>query len=502
MNPDPITVETDISELATVASERRSSSWDIRNAPRNYISLVALQAGSAFFSFAAVWVITHYLGSEGYGGVIAIIAASQVAQVVIGWTAIAVVRFGVDEFIETEKIARAFWVRSIVLTVNLALVLATSGLWFPPLAVWLKLPPGARWMVLFHLGAIAFWVHVQYGLQAVKMPLVQGFLLLVERILIFVGLLGLLAVNSMTGQNAVWCYIAIPMLMIVVGMFRLRHFIWARFDVGTEFIKTIVLYSLPLAPMAAVGYFSGSYLDAIFVSDMLSTRDLGIYSVATQMNGILTQLPTLANSLLIPLFITINKEGGTGRINRFFVDVLPSATLVWAIVCLGVGFAGNMAIPAVFGTEFTGAVVPLWILLVSSSISVPILIGYSALSHAISATYVSMYAAIVAGISNVVFDLILIPRFGLIGCALATVISILMSVFTFIVLLRYAAKTAIPLSWLPISFLPTAIGVVIVTVTNSAVGGLVIGLTVAVILALSFSGSIRRSYDFARNISG
>ncbi len=150
------------------ASKRRDSSWDIRNAPRNYISLVLFQVGSALFSFGAVWLITRHLGSEGYGGIIAIIAASQVAQILVNWTSVAVVRFGVDEFIETEKIARTFWLIFLVLAANLIIVAALSSFWFPPLADWLKLRPESFWLVMTHFTVTALWIHVQMSLQGAK----------------------------------------------------------------------------------------------------------------------------------------------------------------------------------------------------------------------------------------------------------------------------------------------------------------------------------------------
>jgi O-antigen/teichoic acid export membrane protein len=103
------------------ASERQSSDWDVKNAPKNYISLVFSQGGSVIFAFASVWLLTRVLGSDGYGSVVAIIAASQVAQVLVNWTSFSVVRFGVDEFVETQKIARTFWVRFAILAVNMVL---------------------------------------------------------------------------------------------------------------------------------------------------------------------------------------------------------------------------------------------------------------------------------------------------------------------------------------------------------------------------------------------
>ena len=184
MTSDPLpTIQAEI-EPTSAAHERKSSSWDISNAPRNYIWLVIYQVGSALFSFGAVWLITRNLGSEGYGGIVAIIAASQVAQVFVNWSSLAVVRFGVDEFIETAKIARAFWTRLIILLVNLALVIVLANRWFPPLAEWLKISPAGFWLVIIHFTITVFWIHVQMSLQGAKMPRAQGFLQMTERLLI------------------------------------------------------------------------------------------------------------------------------------------------------------------------------------------------------------------------------------------------------------------------------------------------------------------------------
>ena len=146
-------------------SERQNSAWDISNASRNYFLLALSQVGSALCSFGTVWLITRNLGSEGYGGIVAVIAASQVAQVFVNWTSVAVVRFGVDEFVETAKIARIFWVRLFILAVNIAVVLSLSQVWFTPLSGWLKLSPGAFWLVLIHFAVTAFWMHFQVSLQ-------------------------------------------------------------------------------------------------------------------------------------------------------------------------------------------------------------------------------------------------------------------------------------------------------------------------------------------------
>lgn len=383
---------------------------------------------------------------------IAIIAASQVAQILVSWTTVSVARFGTEEFIETEKIARIFWLRLFILVPNILLALLASGFWFPPLSIWLKLPAGSFWFVVFHFVATALWMHVQYGLQGAKLPREQGFLLMFERVCTFSGILILLGIGQLSPLSALVCYSISPILMVLVGTFYLRRFVFARFSFDLQYIKKILIYSLPLLPFSLVGYFSGSYVDAIFVSNFLSTKDLGIYSVATQINGIALQLPTLANSLLLPLFISLEKENEMEKLKSFFTNSLPSLTVGWGIFCSILGFGGYFVIPLVFGQEFAASVNPFWILLTSSVFALPVGCGYSALLHTKSITYIATISAVFSGIVNIAANFWLIPRYGIEGCAWATAISYFVSMGTFAYLLR--GKTQMPVSWLFLAFLP------------------------------------------------
>lgn len=479
-------------------NERQSANWDVQNAPRNYLSLVLTQGASAFFAFGSVWLITKTLGSEGYGGIVAIIAASQVAQVFVNWTCVSVVRFGVDEFIETEKIARTFWLRLFILLPNLALVLLTSSFWFSPLAGWLKLSPGIFWLVFLHFAATVLWIHIQFSLQAVKMPRLQGGLMAAERALIFASLLILLLTGKLSGVSAMLCYAIVPLLIGSAGLFYLRKFIFSRFPLGWQFIKNILVYSLPLFPFTLVGYFSGSYVDAVFISKFLSIRDLGIYSVATQISGIALQLPTLANSLLLPLFISLHKENRTQKLDGYFKNILPSLTLVWSFFCAFLAFAGYFFIPLVFGGEFAEAVPSFWILLAASTFSLPILIGYSALSNSISASYIPMFAAIFSALANILFNFLLIPKFGAEGCAWASVIMYFISISIFYILLRRTSR--IPLSWTFQAMFPILGAVIAFSLIRNPFVSLLICAMMGALIIFLYKNSLRETLNFLKNL--
>ena len=483
----------------TVAVEdRRNSGWDIQNAPKNYFSLVLTQGGGAFFSFASVLLITRNLGSEGYGAIIAIIAASQIAQMLVNWSTLAVSRFGIEEFVETEKISRIFWVRLFIFLLNATLVVATSTFWFPLLANWLKLSPEIFWLLIFHFIATALWIHIQLGLQAIKMLRLYGRLLTIERLIIFASLLVLAAVGKLTVTTSFLCYLILPVFMSFVGFWYLRNFVFTRFSADWKYWRKILFFSLPLIPTSLTGYFSTSYLDAAFISNFLSIRDLGIYSVATQINGIALTFPTLVNSLLIPLFVTLQQESNAQKSHFYFNHILPTLILFWGLFCTIISFVGYFIIPVIFGADFINAIQPLWILLATSTLMFPLLAGYGALVSATSTTYIAMLGAIFAALSNICFNFLLIPRFGLYGCAWATSIMYLTISLTFGVLLRRAVK--LPISWIFVAAIPSIAGALVLSLTGNPYLSLLITVVLTIFLIYLKRTSLRKTLVSLREV--
>ena len=62
----------------------------------------------------------------------------------------------------------------------------------------------------------------------------------------------------------------------------------------------------------------------------------------------------------------------------------------------------------------------LWPLMAASAIAGPALMGYTPVTTSTSKTYIQMIAISLASAVNVILDVLLIPRYGLLGCAWAT----------------------------------------------------------------------------------
>lgn len=484
-------------------NERQGANWDLSNAVRNYSTLVAAQVAVAFFSFASVWLATRNLGTEGYGGIVAVIAASQVAQIFVNWTCISLARYGVEEFVETGEIGKTFWARSFILLPNTLVFLALSFLWLPIISGWLKLPPEAIWYVIAHFLVQAVWIHVQYALQGAKLPRLQGVLLAVERIIIFSGLLVLVLSGKLTYLSATAIYIASPFLMTFIGLFQLRKLIsWhIRFD--TEILRKILKFSVPLIPFYLTGYLTTNYLDAIFISQYLSKSDLGIYSVAYQINGILMQFPTLAGSLILPFFVTLQASKSIEKVKLYMEDILPLLTLFGGLLSICAAFAMQIFIPFLFGQEINQAVIIFWILMSSAVFAIPGIIGYSPYFNSFSITYIATIMAVIAAVVNFFANFFLIPRYGLKGCAWATVLAYGASILTvmFIARRKYSLKT----KWTLPAILPALTGSVYASWTENLWIALLLAFGVAFAIVLiyrnSFMQGIKLLSDYRKLLS-
>lgn len=439
------------------ASERQSSNWDIRNAPRNYLSLVLSQFGIACFSFISVWLATRFLGVDGYGKVAALLVASQFSQIAVMWTCTGMARYGVQEFVETGRITETFWARTAIFIPNLILVVALSPFWLPPLAAWLKLPPESFPFVVLLICAVAFAMHVQFALQAAKLPRLQGWLLMLERVVTFSTLVFLIAAGRLTWLTAIWAYTIPSFVSAAIGLWKLRSFIAGKIVISRSRVKEILAFSLPLPLYSLLGHFSFNHLDAIFILRYLTIADLGVYSVAYQINGLILQLPTLAGSLLLPLFVTVQASRADNQMQTaYFRDIVPFLTLGLGLFCACVAAAGFYLLPLIFGRQFAQVGSLLWIFAAATVVSVPAATGFLPLSNATSTTYVQMLAAFAAAVVNIALNILLIPRFGLIGCAWATVAAFAASMLVFASLL--GRKFSLPYLTAVLATLPSVAG--------------------------------------------
>lgn len=161
--------------------------------------------------------------------------------------------------------------------------------------------------------------------------------------------------------------------------------------------------------------------DILLIGYFLSAKEVGIYSSADRIIQLLYVLPGIFATSVFPTLARLankNQEKMRGVLEK----TLSLASLASMPIVLGGVILGGDIIRGVFGSAYTGAVLPFRILVLTLSVNFVSLILVNAIfAHDRQKDLIKFSA--LGGIANLALDLILIPRFGIVGSAFATFFS-------------------------------------------------------------------------------
>jgi O-antigen/teichoic acid export membrane protein len=159
--------------------------------------------------------------------------------------------------------------------------------------------------------------------------------------------------------------------------------------------------------------------DMLLVNWFLDPAHVGYYSISVVVVEKMWYIPNVLSAVLHP---RIAHAGNDGEANRATAVVSRVTVLVIAAGCLAILLLGRPLVRLLYSSRFLPAVTPLFILLPGI---VMISIAKIVTSDLTARGYprASMWAGLVAVVSNIAANLVLIPRFGLAGAALSSTIS-------------------------------------------------------------------------------
>ena len=229
----------------------------------------------------------------------------------------------------------------------------------------------------------------------------------------------LLAHNS----DIVWFAFATSVDTILLALFlflfyvRLNGFQPAfSWSIGKSLMKQS--YHYMISGLIAVVY---SQVDRIMLKSMLSSTSVGLYSAALTIAAMWSIIPSAIIQSVSPVLY----QKAEDEYPLFLKRLRQSYALIWALNILwslGISVFSYWVVYLLYGTDFLGAQIPLIIVVWYTGISA---IGnltqvYLAI-HGLN-KYINYFA--VAGlITDVVLNLLLIPRWGAVGAAIATLVT-------------------------------------------------------------------------------
>ena len=176
-------------------------------------------------------------------------------------------------------------------------------------------------------------------------------------------------------------------------------------------------------PLAISGFLIAVHMkiDQVMIGNMLNNEQVGIYSVAVRLSEFWYIIPGILISTLMPYFVTLRERSNSLyhlRLMQMYSFMFWSSAVVGFFVI----FFGERLIGAVFGEAYTKAyealVFNIWNgIFVSQALARGIWLLNEDLHK------YRLYNNILAVILNICANLFLIPRFGITGAAISTLVT-------------------------------------------------------------------------------
>lgn len=166
-------------------------------------------------------------------------------------------------------------------------------------------------------------------------------------------------------------------------------------------------------------------IDQIMIGDMMSTEDVGVYSVAVKLSELWYFIPMAIASSAFPAILK-HKSTDPKRYKELTVYLYRTlAIIAVAAIAIIVPFAKEI-ITYTFGGQYTDAIGALRIH-IFGGILVILNITSSHYLVAQGLQYLITIRTVIAALTNIALNYLLIPRLGLPGAAIATIFSLLIT---------------------------------------------------------------------------
>lgn len=213
-----------------------------------------------------------------------------------------------------------------------------------------------------------------------------------------------------------------------------------------------------------IGIFAGAVytrIDFIMLRELSTVREVGIYSAAVRLSEVWYFVPM---AFALSLFPSVVRMRGTEQGRRRMQQLYDLAAMGGYAVAIPVMLLAKPLVYVIFGADYAAAApilaVHIWTF---GLISLGIMRNNWLVAEDLAGVY--MVAAVVGAVFNVVADLILVPRYGGLGAAWASVGAQAMIVFGGSLLHRRAWRTfgqmvlalAAPVRWLATLFTGRAV---------------------------------------------
>jgi O-antigen/teichoic acid export membrane protein len=278
-----------------------------------------------------------------------------------------------------------------------------------------------------------YWQAILWGMNLISLLNLVGVGTKVASLVLIVVFVGWLRLGV---AGAVWSNLVVDVGMVVLMVVLLRYVgVWGRPMFDRSLWGRTTRFALP-AYGGNVAAYLNYRVDEIIIAMLLPPEQLGFYVIAVGLVEQLWILPGAVANALLP-HLTNSRDH-----HLALPATIARHVMVWVgVVCLLVFVLADVVVRVLYSSAFAPAVAPLrWLLPGIFTLSIGKVLVAELLAR--EKPRYAVWATGIATLVNIVGNLLLVPRMGISGAALASSISY--SLLTLILTWYYLRETSVP----------------------------------------------------------
>lgn len=235
-------------------------------------------------------------------------------------------------------------------------------------------------------------------------------------------------------KGAIFGLITPTIFTAVISSVSLKRYSEHPKTMNVHILKELFKFGFFVILTNSIGMIN-TQIDSLFIGHFMTEVDVGYYAVAVIFMQITTLLPTAVQTITYPLIASYHHNNEYNNIKVLIKNTLVKTYFATIITSVFIILCGKLLIRILFTEDFIPAYIPMLILLIGYSISAPIGAVGGALAG-IGKVKSSFQRSVLCMLINIVLAFLLIPKFGLIGAACSTSLSLIFTLITHTFLLN------------------------------------------------------------------
>lgn len=244
-----------------------------------------------------------------------------------------------------------------------------------------------------------------------------------QNISVFIVTIVLVHSLNMNIKGAVLGFVIPTIIVSLFSLLFIRNLFKINKKITNKVIKDLLSFGFYIVLANSIGMID-TEISSLMIGHFMSETEVGYYAIAIIFIQGITLLPDAAQRVTTPLIATYYGKNDFEDIRRLVKETMVKTFFVIIFIDLLMVIFGRTLISIIFTEEFLPAYTPLLILLIGYSIYAPFVAVGTCLTSIGKVQVIFKISVLSAGL-NLILNIILIPKFGLIGTASATSISLL-----------------------------------------------------------------------------